>query len=93
MVQVEPLTCHTTFIDTFVKPVEQLVKSVVGMKNILSLTEVDHIDGDAHNCRPTNLKILCPNCHSMTPAFRARNSGSKRSRTVVIGEAQVFPKS
>ena len=44
------------------------------------LTEIDHIDGDAHNCRPENLKILCPNCHAMTPTFRARNKNSKRKR-------------
>jgi hypothetical protein len=45
-----------------------------------SLTEVDHIDGDAENCSPNNLRILCPNCHSMTPTFRARNPVSKRQR-------------
>ena len=45
-----------------------------------SLTEIDHIDGDAENCRPENLKIVCPNCHSMTPTYRARNKNSKRIR-------------
>lgn len=45
-----------------------------------SLTEIDHKDGDAHNCTPENLEILCPNCHSMTHTFRARNKNSKRSR-------------
>lgn len=44
------------------------------------LTEVDHIDGDAENCTPGNLRILCPNCHAMTPTFRARNRSSKRVR-------------
>ncbi|QBQ81157.1 putative endonuclease [Escherichia phage vB_EcoS_HdH2] len=44
------------------------------------LTEVDHIDGDATNCSPENLKILCPNCHSMTPTHRARNRVSTRQR-------------
>lgn len=43
-----------------------------------SLTEIDHIDGNAENCNVNNLKILCPNCHSMTPTFRARNKNSKR---------------
>jgi hypothetical protein len=47
----------------------------------LSLTEIDHVDGDAMNCVPENLKILCPNCHSMTPTFRARNKSSKRDRS------------
>ena len=45
-----------------------------------SLTEIDHIDGDAHNCVPENLRILCPNCHSMTATHRARNKNSKRIR-------------
>jgi 5-methylcytosine-specific restriction endonuclease McrA len=44
------------------------------------LTEVDHIDGDAENCVPSNLRILCPNCHSKTPTFRARNKTSARKR-------------
>jgi len=44
------------------------------------LTEIEHIDGDAENNTPANLKILCPNCHSKTPTFRARNKNSKRER-------------
>lgn len=45
-----------------------------------TLVEIDHIDGNAENCLPSNLKILCPNCHSLTPTFRARNTNSKRVR-------------
>lgn len=45
-----------------------------------SLTEIDHVDGNASNTVPENLEILCPNCHSMTPTFRARNKDSKRVR-------------
>lgn len=45
-----------------------------------TLTEIDHIDGDAENCSPDNLRVLCPNCHSMTPTFRNRNKESKRKR-------------
>lgn len=47
-----------------------------------SLTEIDHIDGDAHNCKPDNLRVLCPNCHSMTDTHRARNKNSKRNRRI-----------
>ena len=43
------------------------------------LTQFDHIDGDASNSRPWNLRILCPNCHSMTPTFGARNKNSARN--------------
>ena len=45
-----------------------------------TLTEIDHIDGNAHNCTAENLKILCPNCHSKTPTHRSRNKTSVRKR-------------
>jgi HNH endonuclease len=37
--------------------------------------EVEHIDGDWRNNRPENLALLCPNCHALTPTFRALNEG------------------
>jgi len=42
--------------------------------------EVNHIDGDASNCKEENLELICPNCHSLTHNFRALNSKSKRKR-------------
>ena len=44
------------------------------------LVEINHIDGDSTNDRPSNLELLCPNCHSMTINFRARNKKSTRKR-------------
>lgn len=35
--------------------------------------EVEHIDGDWRNNKLENLIILCPNCHSLTPTYRALN--------------------
>jgi hypothetical protein len=46
----------------------------------LPLTEIDHKNGNAENCSPDNLRVLCPNCHSMTSTFRARNKNSTRNR-------------
>ena len=40
--------------------------------------EVDHIDGDASNNNESNLRIICPNCHSLTTNFKNRNRGSGR---------------
>jgi hypothetical protein len=35
--------------------------------------EIDHINGDVHDNRLKNLRILCPNCHSLKPTHRGRN--------------------
>lgn len=32
--------------------------------------ELDHIDGNSSNHLLSNLRILCPNCHSQTDTFR-----------------------
>lgn len=42
--------------------------------------EIDHIDGDSSNNSKENLRVLCPNCHSLTPTFRRRNSKPGRKR-------------
>ena len=36
--------------------------------------ELDHIDGDTANNQLGNLRLLCPNCHALTPTYRARNA-------------------
>lgn len=38
--------------------------------------EINHIDGNATNCRPENLQVICPNCHSLTPTWKALNKGN-----------------
>jgi len=35
--------------------------------------EVDHRDGDRLNNELSNLRLLCPNCHALTPTYRGRN--------------------
>ena len=41
--------------------------------------EVDHIYGNANNNPEDNLRLLCPNCHALTPSFRNLNRGKGRS--------------
>ena len=38
--------------------------------------EINHIDGNAGNNRPENLQVICPNCHSLTPTWKALNKGN-----------------
>lgn len=51
--------------------------------NIISV-QVHHIDGDSQNNNEENLKILCPNCHSLTEFFMCygRKPSSPNSRTL-----------
>jgi hypothetical protein len=42
--------------------------------------EMEHVDGNWQNNRPENLRLLCPNCHSLTPTYRSLNNGSGRYR-------------
>lgn len=39
--------------------------------------ELDHINGDHNDNRIENLRILCPNCHSLQPTHRGRNKKVK----------------
>lgn len=48
------------------------------------LTQIDHIDGDASNSKPNNLRILCPNCHTMTDTYGGRNKNSPREKYTKI---------
>jgi hypothetical protein len=40
--------------------------------------QMEHVDGNAENNSLSNLKLLCPNCHSLTPTFGALNRGNGR---------------
>ncbi|MFI5275385.1 MAG: HNH endonuclease signature motif containing protein [Candidatus Saccharimonadales bacterium] len=44
--------------------------------------ELDHINGDRYDNRLENLRILCPNCHSLQPTHRGKN---KKHRLLSAG--------
>lgn len=40
--------------------------------------ELEHINGNGDDNVSSNLILLCPNCHSQTPTFKAKNRGNGR---------------
>lgn len=53
--------------------------------------QINHIDGHHKNNSVSNLELLCPNCHSLTPNYGALNRGNGRKNryaALVIKEAQ-----
>lgn len=40
--------------------------------------EIDHIDGNSENNQENNLRLICPNCHALTPFFKNLNRGKGR---------------
>jgi len=46
--------------------------------NVVPL-EIDHVDGNADNNVEENLRLICPNCHSLSSNFRNLNKGHGRA--------------
>lgn len=42
--------------------------------------ELEHIDGDSNNNSLNNLKLLCPNHHSLTSTYKGLNKGNGRHK-------------
>lgn len=40
--------------------------------------QIDHINGQRHDNRLSNLRFLCPNCHTQTPTYAGRNGKGPR---------------
>jgi len=36
--------------------------------------ELDHVDGDKTNNQLENIRLICPNCHALTPTYRGKNT-------------------
>ena len=51
--------------------------------------EIHHKDGDYTNNKEENLQVLCPNCHSLTPTYKALNKDGREDRQGLIGRKKV----
>lgn len=80
----EYLTINNTFNISSVHLKDRLIKEgyLRRVCNSCSLTEwlqglipleLDHIDGNHSNNELSNLRLLCPNCHALTPTYRGKN--------------------
>lgn len=50
--------------------------------------QIHHIDGNSLNNLESNLQVLCPNCHSLTENFGARNKNATKGRSIYYGKAK-----
>jgi len=48
----------------------------------------DHIDGNWHNNTESNLRLLCPNCDSLTSTYAGLNRGNGRKDRVLSKRAK-----
>lgn len=48
----------------------------------------DHIDGDWRNNVESNLRLVCPNCDSLSPTYAGLNRGNGRKGRVLSKRAQ-----
>lgn len=55
------------------------VCSITEWNSIPINLECDHIDGNHQNNHPSNLRLICPNCHSQTKTYKNKNKGNGRA--------------
>lgn len=45
---------------------------------------VDHIDGHSNNWALNNIRLVCPNCDTQLPTFKARNKGNSTRKYTIM---------
>ena len=66
---------------------------ICGWSKINPITKVvplvaDHIDGNWRNNKESNLRLVCPNCDSLTSTYAGLNRGSGRKNRVMSNRAK-----
>lgn len=62
--------------------------AVVNKKTGLVPLVADHIDGNWRNNIENNLRLICPNCDSLTDTYAGLNRGNGRKHRVMSKRAQ-----
>ena len=62
--------------------------SRVNVKTGLVPLIADHIDGNLRNNTEDNLRLICPNCDSLSPTYAALNKGNGRKHRIVSKRAK-----
>jgi len=44
------------------------------------ILDLDHVDGNNRNNQISNLRFLCPNCHSQTETYKGRNKNTGKTK-------------
>lgn len=47
--------------------------------------EIDHIDGSLDS-KKSNLRVLCPNCHSLTPTYKILNKQCTKNKQKILNQ-------
>jgi hypothetical protein len=62
--------------------------SKINLKTGLVPLVADHIDGNWRNNIENNLRLICPNCDSLTPTYAGLNRGNGRKNRVMSNRAK-----
>lgn len=49
--------------------------------------QVDHKDGNSDNNMPENVRLVCPNCHSLTSTYKSLNKKGRGKRTCIASHS------
>lgn len=84
--------CQTTVKKRYIEKVkyECVICSISSWQGSKISLQLDHIDGDNKNNLMSNLRLLCPNCHSQTETFGIKNKAFKLRENCKTKDRVIF---
>lgn len=62
--------------------------SEINLKTMQVPLVADHVDGNWRNNSEENLRLICPNCDSLTPTYAGSNRGNGRKNRALSNRAK-----